>query len=206
MTPERASLLLTKRSGGGRSGGGTGPQPNYGGGRFYGGGATAPYRSGGRSPGGIVPFFLIGGALAFWPGVWLYGAHVYPYGHRSNDDDDDAYVYKFHNATTDEDEEREVICACSKDAECGCDKPDGDDDDYLDDLIGDGTYSKLNKTIVDVARVNGTMTILINGTLPDGTSVDEAGDNAATGSMRGLVEALGFWPAIAAVTAAVFLA
>ena len=62
---------------------GSGVTPNYGGGRYYGGGATSPYRSGARSPLGIVGVPLAFGALAFYPGIWLYGAYAYPYGHVS---------------------------------------------------------------------------------------------------------------------------
>jgi hypothetical protein len=62
---------------------GSGVTPNYGGGRYYGGGATSPYTSGARSPLGIVGIPLAFGALAFYPGIWLYGAYAYPYGHVS---------------------------------------------------------------------------------------------------------------------------
>jgi hypothetical protein len=71
---------------GGRTKTGSGVTPNYGGGRYYGGGATSPYQSGSRSPLGIaaVPLAFGVGALAFYPGIWLYGAYAYPYGHVSD--------------------------------------------------------------------------------------------------------------------------
>ena len=71
---------------GGRTKTGSGVTPNYGGGRYYGGGATTPYQSGSRSPLGIaaVPLAFGVGALAFYPGIWLYGAYAYPYSHVSN--------------------------------------------------------------------------------------------------------------------------
>lgn len=190
----------SKSTGGGRTSGGTGPQPSYLGGKYYGGGASTPYSSGGRSPSGISPVFLGAGALAFWPGIWLYGAHTYPYGHHRNGDDD-GYWYEYHNVTTDDDERREVICACSNYSECSCDKSD-EADDYLDELVGNGSYAALNKTLINVAKVNGTMTLLINGTLPNGTT---AAESAAGESMQTMAQAMGFWPAIAAVGAAVFL-
>jgi hypothetical protein len=62
---------------------GSGVTPNYGGGRYYGGGATSPYTSGLRSPLGIAAVPLAFGALAFYPGIWLYGAYAYPYNHVS---------------------------------------------------------------------------------------------------------------------------
>jgi hypothetical protein len=48
------------------------------------------------------------------------------------------------------------------------------------------------------------MTILINGTLPNGTTVPEQNSPAGLG-MRDMIEALGYWPAVAAVAATVFL-
>ncbi|KAF9763969.1 hypothetical protein IL306_002926 [Fusarium sp. DS 682] len=184
------------RGGSGGSGGGSrgvGPQPSFAGGRYYPGGSSRPYRAGSRSPGSIAPFALAGAALAFWPGVWLYGAYMYPYSHP----------YRFHNETSDEDEERDVLCGCSKYEQCACD--DNNNTAYFDDLIGNGSYAALNKSIVDVAEVNGTMTILINGTLPNDTALpdDNASDNAA---VRHLSQALGWWPAVVAVLATVFIA
>lgn len=182
----------TSNAGGG-SRGGSGPQPNFAGGRYYPGGAAAPYRSGNRSPGaGILPFVLVGSALAFWPGVWLYGAYMYPYTHQ----------YHFHNDTSDEDEVRDVICGCGRYEVCGCD--DNNDTAYYDQLIGNGSWEALNKSIVTVAEYKGNMTILINGTLPNGTTVPEQDSPAGLG-MRGMIEALGYWPAVAAVAATVFL-
>ncbi|KAM0441244.1 hypothetical protein ACHAPT_000551 [Fusarium lateritium] len=178
---------------GGGSRGGSGPQPNFAGGRYYPGGAVAPYKSGNRSPAAaIVPFVLIGGALAFWPGVWLYGAYMYPYTNQ----------YHFHNDTSDKDEVRNVICGCGRFEVCGCD--DNNDTAYYDQLIGNGSWAALNKSIVTVAEYKGNMTILINGTLPNGTTVPEQDSPAGLG-MRGMVEALGYWPAVAAVMATVFL-
>ncbi|RFU73605.1 hypothetical protein TARUN_8608 [Trichoderma arundinaceum] len=184
---------------GGTSAGGSGPKPAYGGGRYYGGGATTPYRAGSRSPiGGIVPFALLGGAaLAFWPGVWLYGAYMYPY-HQP---------YHFHNQSSGRNETRDVLCGCGIYDVCGCD--DNNNTAYYDSLIGNGSYSALNKSVVNVADVNGTRTILINGSLPNGTTADgpdaSSTDSGAAG-LKNMVQVLGFWPAVAAVLVTVFLA
>lgn len=188
------------RGSGGSSGGGRvparGPQPSYAGGR-YPGGASRPYSSGSRSPGGILPFALAGGALAFWPGVWLYGAYMYPYNHH----------YRYYNETSEEEEERPILCACSREASCGCDEDDNKNATELyDQLIGNGSYEALNKSIVDVAEVNGTTTILINGTLPEDTQLPEDGDSSDSAAARTMIEAMGYWPAAAAVMAAVFVA
>lgn len=180
-------------SGGSRSssGGGSrgvGPQPSFAGGRYYPGGSSKPYKSGGPSPGRIAPFALGGAALAFWPGLWLYGAYMYPYSHP----------YHYHNDTSDEDEERDVLCGCSRYEYCACD--DNNSTQYFDELIGNGSYDALNKSIVNVAEVNGTMTILINGTLPNDTALpdEDASENGAL-SRRGLrfepelVDRVGGW-------------
>ncbi|AEO53333.1 hypothetical protein MYCTH_2294498 [Thermothelomyces thermophilus ATCC 42464] len=186
-------------SGGGRGSSGSGsnpsrpvPAPAYGGGRFYGGGAATPYRAGSRSPSGIVPVFFAASALAFWPGLWLYGAHIYRF-------DDE---YEFFNVTSQRTESKPVECACAQNADCGCDE--NRDKDYLDDLIGNGSYAALNKTLVNVADVNGTSTILVNGTLPDGTAA--LAGNAAGGGLRALLHHAGWWPVVATVCAIVLTA
>lgn len=149
-----------------------------------------------------MPFVLIGGALAFWPGVWLYGAHMYPYN----------YVHHYHNATTDKNETAKVLCGCAENEVCGCDE--NNSTAYYDDLLGNGSYQALNKSVVNIGTYKGDKTILINGTLPNGTTADgpddddgdEDGSSSAGLGLRSLVEAAGIWPAVAAVLAAVFLA
>lgn len=174
--------------------GGSGPKPAYGGGRYYGGGATTPYRAGGTSPSGIVPIALLGGAaaLAVWPGIWLYGAWMYPY-HQP---------YHFHNESSGRNETRDVLCGCGTYDVCSCD--DNNNTAYYDSLIGNGSYGALNKSVVNVADVNGTTTLLINGSLPNGTTADGP-DSSATG-LRNAAEMFGFWPVVAAVLVTVFLA
>lgn len=172
---------------GGTSRGGSGPRPAYGG--YYGGGGSTPYTSGKKSPVGLIaPLALGGAALAFWPGLWLGGAYLYHY-HNP---------YYYRNHTNNKDEEREVICGCAKESVCGCDE--NNNTDYITSLIGNGSYAALNKTLVNVAEVNGSMTLLINGTLPKGTTADGPDSAGAT------IQALGLWPAATAVLAIVFLA
>jgi hypothetical protein len=166
--------------------------PSYSGGRFYGGGASTPYRSGRTSPSGIVPIFFAAGFLAFWPGLWLYGAHYYPYSNP----------YRFYNESSQNNETKPVSCACSTAGDCGCDE--NDDTQYMNDLIGNGSYDALNKTLVTVADVNGTSTILVNGTLPPGTADTEG--SAAGDGLRALLHHAGWWPVAAAVGAIVFTA
>ncbi|KAL6904843.1 hypothetical protein GGI43DRAFT_381240 [Trichoderma evansii] len=183
---------------GGSSAGGSGPRPQYGGGQFYGGGARTPYRAGSRSPvGGILPIALLAGAagLAFWPGIWLYGAYLYPY----HDE------YRFHNESSNRNETLRVICGCGTYDVCGCD--DNNNTEYFVSLVGNGSYDALNKSVVNVAIVNGTNSLLINGSLPNGTTADDPNANSSGAtSMRTVAQMIGFWPAVAAVLVAVFLA
>ncbi|KYK58174.1 hypothetical protein DCS_05187 [Drechmeria coniospora] len=189
---------------GGTSKSGTGVTPRFGGGRYYSGGATKPFASGRRSALGIAPIMLVGAALAFWPGLWLHGAWVYPYSH----------VHHYHNASSGEDETANVVCGCARFAACGCDE--NNNTAYYDDLLGNGSYAALNKSVVDMGEYNGSKTILINGTLANGTTAaqetpTQSAQNAqntkvsAASSITSIAHAAGYWPAVAAVVAAVFM-
>ncbi|KAI9372012.1 hypothetical protein BJX61DRAFT_471427 [Aspergillus egyptiacus] len=173
---------------GGYSSSGSGPRPTYGrGGGFYGGGSVVPYASGARSPLGIVPFFLPIAALAFFPGIWLYGAHVYPY-HNP---------YRYINETNGRNESMPVICLCERYQVCGCD--DNNNNTYYESLFS-GTQPK-NASIVRVSDVNGTQTIAINGTLPNGTTVADP-DSSATA--LSLMQSSGYWIMVAIVSGAIY--
>jgi hypothetical protein len=182
-------------SSGGRTTTGSGPRPAFGGGKYYGGGAAVPYKSGQRSPSGINPVLLgVGvGALAFWPGVWLYGAYVY---HWNN-------PYRYYNTSSKQNETAAVTCGCDPYAVCGCDE--NNDQQFLSDIIGNGT--DLDNTLVSVATIDGKRTILLNGTLPNGTTADGGSEdpNVSVG-MRRLLENAGFWPVVAIVATMVFIA
>ncbi|KAF2707221.1 hypothetical protein K504DRAFT_447240 [Pleomassaria siparia CBS 279.74] len=196
------------KSGGGTSGGtgrgssssnlggstkqGTGPSRSYGGG-YYGGGAAVPYSAGSRTKSGLLPgALLVGGAgLLIFPGLWLHS--VYPY-YYSN-------PYHFYNAsarnTTNQRKRQEtgqnqtlpVVCLCQEYSVCGCDE--NPDTSYLNDLIGNGSYAALNKTLVTVSEVNSTKTLslVINGTLPNGTTAP-GGDEDAQSAAPGVANAL----------------
>jgi hypothetical protein len=104
-----------------------------------------------------------------------------------------------------------VQCACDPTQECGCDD-DGTNTTttVLNEMIGDGSYDKLNKSEVTVAN----NTIFINGTLPNGTTDGTDGSGSASGSgsssagagVRFLLQNIGYWPVVATVCAAVFIA
>lgn len=169
-------------------------RPSYGGGRYYGGGATTAYRSGGRSPAaGILPFFLA--STLIFP-LWLYGAYAYNYNHP----------YTYHNRTNTTDspsgsnETLPVTCLCDQYSACGCD--DNNNSTYLDTILGDGTPASQNSSLVHVGDVNGTKTIVLNGTLPNGTDTT---DSAADASRGFLLETSGFWLVGAIVGATVWM-
>lgn len=175
-------------------------RPAYGGGRYYGGGGARPYRSGGISPAAaIVPVFFAVGLLAFWPGHWYHGAHLYNHPNE----------YTFYNSSSQRNETKPVTCGCAADVECGCDYEDTPEyKQYMSDLIGDGSYAGLNKSVVNVADVKGKSTILINGTLENGTTAAGGTEdpNAAGGGLRAMLQHVGWWPVAAAVCAIVLTA
>ncbi|KAG4431105.1 hypothetical protein IFR05_013410 [Cadophora sp. M221] len=195
---------------------GSGVTPRFGG--KYGGGASTPYTAGGRSPGGITPVFLGVGLLSIYPGLWLYGAYGYPYynhygfrnrtARRNNTDTNttntptrDLPELVIRQDDGGVNESKPVTCLCAQYAVCGCD--DNGNYTFLDSIIGDGDYFKLNQSLVTVADVNGTRTILLNGTLPNGTTAAGGTKDAITGNtnaaVRTLIEASGHWVIVGAV-------
>ncbi|CZS95128.1 uncharacterized protein RCO7_05870 [Rhynchosporium graminicola] len=204
---------------------GSGVTPRFGG--KYGGGASTPYKAGGVSPRGIAPVFLGVAALSILPGLWLYGAYGYGYhnpysfrnrtarrnGTNTTDTPTRDYVQLITRLVSRQEdagvsETKPVTCLCAEYAVCGCD----DDGNYtfLDSIIGDGDYFKLNTSLVNVANdANGTSTIYLNGTLPNGTTAaggTEEADGSSTNAngstnaaVRTLVEASGYWVMVAAV-------
>lgn len=184
----------TTSSTGGRTSSGSGAPASYGGGRYYGGGSTVPYRAGTRSTGGIVPSLFLVGALAFWPGLWLHSVYLYPYG----------TPWRYYNATTGQNETKPVQCGCDETVECGCD--DNNSTDYINSVLGNGSYNQLNQSLVTVASVNGTDTILLNGSLPNGTTASGGTDSASGAvALRRLAEAAGWWPLLATTLALVLM-
>lgn len=160
-------------SAGGTSRGGSGAPRSYGGGGYYGGGASRPYTAGQSSPSGLRAGPLLGvaglGALGFG-GLWLASAYLYSY----------PRPYGFYNRTANANQTKPVDCLCQENYPCGCDE--NDDSTYINSIVGDGSPSSLNSSLIRVADVNGTSTILLNGTLPLGTTADDA---TATATVSG---------------------
>jgi len=172
-------------SSGGRSSGGTGVAPAYGGGKYYAGGASVPYTAGGRSPSGLAPVAFLGvGSLAFFPGVWLYGAYAYHYSHP----------YGYYNRSSGRNESKPVDCLCQQYQVCGCD--DNTNSTFMDTLINNGSWADMDDAIF-VADVNGTSSLVLNGTLANGTTAD-----GAAGSLRGGMMGIGGYVVMAATIGA----
>ncbi|KAK6338960.1 hypothetical protein TWF696_009758 [Orbilia brochopaga] len=140
-------------SGGGKSssGGNSKGYKTYGG--RYGGGATSGYKSGGRSPLGLVPFLLPLGAIALiFPGLWLYSVYSYHYN----------TLYDYYNTTLNQQQSIPVQCLCMQYSDCACD--DDGNTTYLNQLVA---LNQSNTT--NFATVDGKWTLLINGTVENGT-------------------------------------
>lgn len=185
----RSGRTSSTSTSGGRSSSGSGPAPSYGGGRFYGGGASVPYKSGGRSPSGLVPVALVAG-LGVGAAFWIAGSYMYHYNNP----------YRFYNQSSRQNETKPIDCGCLPEAVCGCDE--NNDPQYLSDIIGNGT--NLNTSLVSVATVDNVQRIIINGTLPPGTTASGGTDDDSAGAgMRVLLQNAGFGAVVAIVSAMV---
>ena len=120
-------------------------------------------------------------ALAFFGGIWLYGAYAYPYN----------YHYQYVDQTSHHNASMPVFCLCEKYAECSCDE--NSDRSYYESIFN-GTQPA-NSSVAKIVEVNGTETIYINGTLPNGTTV--ADSSAPSGGARAGVQISGYWPMVA---------
>ncbi|KAL1794863.1 hypothetical protein ACET3X_006679 [Alternaria dauci] len=172
---------------GGATSAGSGRPRTFGGGRYYGGGAAVPYTAGSKTPKGLIAGALILPAtmLLIMPGLWLYSTYPYYYNNpyrfynqsATNDDDDDNNNDRrglWTRQTQGRNETLPVMCVCSEGFVCGCDE--NDDQQYINDLVGNGSYAALNKTLVTVSDVNGTKTLVLNGTLEKGTTAPGGSD------------------------------
>jgi hypothetical protein len=95
---------------------------------------------------------------------------VYPYYYHN--------PYRFRNQSANNaNQTLPVVCLCQEYSVCGCD--DNDDTRYFNSLIGNGSYDALNKSLVTVSMVNNSRTLVINGTLPNGTTAPGGTDSGA---------------------------
>jgi hypothetical protein len=79
---------------------------------------------------------------------------------------------------------------CQEYSPCGCDE--NDDSSYLNSIVGNGSYAALNKSLVTVSQVSGTRNLVINGTLPNGTTAPGGTDDSAAMSLQAGKYA-GYW-------------
>lgn len=100
-----------------------------------------------------------------------------------------------------------MTCLCEQYSACGCD--DANNSTFLDGIIGDGNLTNLNKSLVNVGNVNGTKTIVLNGTLPNDTVADSStstgSESASAANKQFLLETSGFWLLGAIVGATVWI-
>jgi hypothetical protein len=134
-------------------------------------------------------------ALAIFPGVWLYGAYIYPF----NDD------YTFLNRTAVNATSPNgvnvtlpVACLCQLYSVCGCD--DNEDITFIQELVGDGNVARFNKTLLAIGDYANERTLLLNGTLPNGTTA--AGGTESSGHMVPPISSqFGWWLLVFSVLA-----
>lgn len=123
--------------------------------------------------------------------------------------------YRFRNeSNNNRDEELPVICGCAEGASCSCDDS-GNTTATLNELVGNGSYAGLNKSVVTVGTKDGQKVLLINGTLPNGTTAQGDEDRDADGNstessdsaaVKTALENMGLWPVVLTVVAIVFAA
>jgi hypothetical protein len=162
-----------------------------------------PYAAGSRTPKGLIaaPLLLGAGLLAIMPGLWLYS--VYPY-HYNN-------PYRFYNQSDTNQTNPNgtnttlpVTCLCQEYNPCGCDE--NDNQQYINDLVGNGSYAALNKSLVTVSDVNGTRNLVLNGTLPNGTTAPGGTDDGESAAMAlNVGKYAGYWVMATIVLSGVML-
>ncbi|KAH9880562.1 hypothetical protein IAQ61_000855 [Plenodomus lingam] len=194
-----SSRTSSSSNAGGATRSGSGPARSFGSGRYYGGGAAVPYSAGARTPRGLVAGALIAPLVlvSLMPGLWLYNCYPYYYNNpyrfynasaNDNDDDDNntnkrrLIIRQTTQQPTGQNQSLPVLCLCQESFVCSCDE--NEDQQYLADLIGNGSYAALNKSLATVSDINGTRTLVLNGTLPKGTTAPGGEDDVEGGVGR----------------------
>ncbi|RPA97560.1 hypothetical protein L873DRAFT_1828976 [Choiromyces venosus 120613-1] len=186
-----SSSSSSRSNSGGTTKDGSGRSPTYGRTRSYSGGAAVPYTSGRRTPRGILPFLLPLALLSFFPGLWLFSVFAYSWPNLA----------EFYNATSLANETISVLCLCQQYSVCGCEE--NTERTYIDQVISE---AERNSSVARIVDVNGTETLVINGTLPNGTTAAEGTASVAGMGMGRLAgETLGIWVIAGVVAWGVFL-
>jgi hypothetical protein len=180
---------------------GSGPERPYVMGRYYGGGAAVPYPAGSRTPRGLkagAPITPLA-ARAIMPGLWLYS--VYPYYYHDpyrifnrsatniHSNHRDFVNIRVRQETQGANETLPVICLCQNFQVCACNE--NSNQQYINELVGDGSYGGLNKSLVIVSSVDGIKTLVLNGSLPNGTTAPGGVDDVAAG--LNIQKYFGYW-------------
>lgn len=81
------------------------------------------------------------------------------------------------------------------------------DPEYQRELLQDGSYDNLNKSLITVSEINGTSTIVLNGTIPNNTAeaAQSGGGGEESSAMHTVMQGAGYWALTALVGSAVFL-
>jgi len=152
------------------------------------------------------------------PGLWLYSAYPYYYNNpyrfynrsateEDNNDNNNNNARRSNSLWTRQNTGRNetlpVICLCGENLVCGCDE--NDDQSYITDLIGDGSYAGLNKSLITVSDVNGTKTLILNGTLPNGTTAPGGTDDEGAAGHLAAGRYAGYWAMVLIVVYGVFM-
>lgn len=199
------SRTLGTSNAGGSTSAGSGPSRSFGRGGYYAGGAAVPYTAGQTTRRGIGagPLLVGGAALALMPGLWLYSVYPYYYHtpyrfynrtanateNNNNNNDARSIIVRQSGGQQGANETLPVVCLCQEYSVCGCEE--NTDQAYLDDLIGNGSYAALNKSLITVSRNESGKMLVLNGTLPNGTTAPGGVDDAASGLSIGRYA--GYW-------------
>lgn len=106
-----------------------------------------------------------------------------------------AYIFaesvSFFNVTSQRDEALPALCLCQVYLVCGCDK--NRDSEYLNRIANEASSTS---DFSRVSIVNGTLTLVINGTLANGTTSPGGTDPSSAGALHAggtLMRSLGVW-------------
>lgn len=110
----------------------------------------------------------------------------------------------YHNDTSGRDNTDDVRCWCAQDEQCSCDDLDDDDErDFIESVIGDGSYQTMLAN--NVTRLSNN-TLYIDGSVPNGASTSSDNESSAAGfGLVGLAQNAGLVAIAAGVGSAVFL-
>lgn len=97
-----------------------------------------------------------------------------------------------------------MTCLCDQYSACGCDDA---DNSTLDSVVGDASLATKDNPLYRIGNVNGTKTLILNGTLPNGTDDSESSSpTPSSGAARQQVmEIAGFWLVGAVVGATLWM-